>query len=642
MMMKKNTIRLILFLLMSTIWNYGYAKAIQTFSIEYGKLKDAKKLAKFDVLDVNRGSYKDLDKSGKTWARIKAYNPNIKIFLYQAGMGFFLNHDSYQPIALNSVSRYKNARGHSMGDIYHDNPNFILRDSNGNMYKNSFGVVMADFGDRGFADFWNEATDQDIIDRPWMADGIFVDLAFVAGKSQPFNYSVFPPAYPDVASWNDGMVAFNTRIVKYFNNFNQKLFANVGNMHNSAGANAWLRIDRSGNAPYLAMEEGWIAVEYGAGDVQFFNHALWKRSIDTVYNLKNIRPALYSHTKILTGGKGQSNWGETVNSWDVFYYALSSYLLARQEDNNAYFYFTSGSQNNKSISWYDEYDQLNKLGEPIGKYKTLTNNGITIYWRQYENGYVYVNPNPYYKKNPSKHNATSIKLPVAAKRITHSVVNKNWSQLPNTRVFNLPANRGAIFYVPNSTGTPSSSTPTSSKSKSTNIPLTSVSKSVTNCPCSIWGDSVRPKNPSESDVKAVELGLKFSASASGYIKGVRFYKGTGNTGKHIGNLWTITGQKLASATFKNESSSGWQEVYFNTPVAINANTAYIVSYHAPNGHYSNDNLSFNKSVVNGPLRALKNGEIGGNGVYRYSGSSSFPISAYRSTNYFVDVIFEED
>jgi uncharacterized protein DUF4082 len=413
-------------------------------------------------------------------------------------------------------------------------------------------------------------------------------------------------------------------------------------MHTAAGANAWLRIDRSGNAPYLAMEEGWITVEYGNGDVQFFNHALWKRSIDTVYNLKNIRPALLTHTAIKPGGKGKSNWGETVNSWDVLYYALSSYLIARQEDNNAYFSFLNGSQNYTAPAWYDEYDQLNKLGEPIGKYKTFTNNGITIYWRQYENGYVYVNPNPYYKKNPSKHNATSIKLPVAAKRITHSVVNKNWSQLANTRVFNLPANRGAIFYVPNSTGTPSSSTPTSSKSKSTNIPPTSVSKSVTNCPCSIWGDSVRPKNPSESDVKAVELGLKFSSSASGYIKGVRFYKGAGNTGKHIGNLWTITGQKLASATFKNESGSGWQEVYFNTPVAINANTAYIVSYHAPNGHYSNDNLSFNKSVVNGPLRAMKNGEIGGNGVYRYSGSSSFPISAYRSTNYFVDVIFEED
>src|SRR5690606_218795 len=55
--------------------------------------------------------------------------------------------------------------------------------------------------------------------------------------------------------------------------------------------------------------------------------------------------------------------------------------------------------------------------------------------------------------------------------------------------------------------------------------------------------------------------------------------------------------------------------------------------------YVVSNPYFTTAVVNGPLRALANGEDGGNGVYRYAGSQSFPNSNYQSSNYFVDVVF---
>jgi len=43
----------------------------------------------------------------------------------------------------------------------------------------------------------------------------------------------------------------------------------------------------------------------------------------------------------------------------------------------------------------------------------------------------------------------------------------------------------------------------------------------------------------------LELGMKFSTSLNGFIKGIRFYKGAGNTGEHIGKLlpqrWNTAG-----------------------------------------------------------------------------------------------------
>ena len=139
---------------------------------------------------------------------------------------------------------------------------------------------------------------------------------------------------------------------------------------------------------------------------------------------------------------------------------------------------------------------------------------------------------------------------------------------------------------------------------------------------------------------AVELGVKFKSDVAGRITGIRFYKATANTGTHVGNLWSSAGTKLATATFSGETASGWQQVSFATPVAITSNTVYVASYHASNGHYSEDDNYFaSKGVDNPPLHALANGVSGGNGVYAYGTSSAFPNQTYKSANYWVDVVF---
>jgi N,N-dimethylformamidase beta subunit-like, C-terminal/Domain of unknown function (DUF4082)/Bacterial Ig-like domain/Bacterial Ig domain len=179
---------------------------------------------------------------------------------------------------------------------------------------------------------------------------------------------------------------------------------------------------------------------------------------------------------------------------------------------------------------------------------------------------------------------------------------------------------------------------------SANLGATSTAVSVTvtprQCPCSIWPPNATPVSTGDSDPNAIEIGVKFVSDTNGTISGIRFYKSGTNTGTHVGSLWTANGQLLAQATFVNETTSGWQQVNFASPVIITAGTHYVASYHTNVGHYAGDNYYFfNSGFDNPPLHALKNGVDGGNGVYVYSASSAFPSNTFKSSNYWVDVVF---
>ena len=155
---------------------------------------------------------------------------------------------------------------------------------------------------------------------------------------------------------------------------------------------------------------------------------------------------------------------------------------------------------------------------------------------------------------------------------------------------------------------------------------------------SIWSAAATPSAIATNDASAVELGVKFRADVAGIITGVRFYKGSTNTGTHTGTLWSSTGTKLATATFSGETASGWQQVTFSKGIAVTANTTYVVSYHTNVGNYAYDAAYFASSGAdNAPLHALAN-SVSANGVFRY-GVSAFPNSTFNANNYWVDLVF---
>ena len=205
----------------------------------------------------------------------------------------------------------------------------------------------------------------------------------------------------------------------------------------------------------------------------------------------------------------------------------------------------------------------------------------------------------------------------------------------------LDAVNGVITGTPTAAGTFSFSiqvTDANSQSATKALSITIIMSTMR----SIWSSTAMPVTVDNgSDSNAVEVGVKFKSDKAGTIAGIRFYKADANTGSHVGNLWTSNGVLLATANFVNETASGWQQTIFTTPVVISSNTVYVASYHAPNGHYSEDlNYFTTQGVDNPPLHALANGVAGGNGVYAYGSGSVFPNQAWNAANYWVDVVFQ--
>jgi hypothetical protein len=156
---------------------------------------------------------------------------------------------------------------------------------------------------------------------------------------------------------------------------------------------------------------------------------------------------------------------------------------------------------------------------------------------------------------------------------------------------------------------------------------------------SLFSPTSTPSIMTVNDPNSIELGVEFQASTNGDITGIRFYKDPQNTGTHVADLWSATGTLLASATFTNETASGWQQVNFTTPVSVTAGTTYVASYHT-NGNYSADPNYFAAAQTNGPLTAPANSPSTPNGVYAYGSSSLFPTNSFNATNYAVDAVFK--
>ncbi|HTJ56868.1 MAG TPA: DUF4082 domain-containing protein [Devosiaceae bacterium] len=171
---------------------------------------------------------------------------------------------------------------------------------------------------------------------------------------------------------------------------------------------------------------------------------------------------------------------------------------------------------------------------------------------------------------------------------------------------------------------------------SVNLETPSAGRTITVAPAavtSMFRPTDAPADISGTDLAFVNLGMRFTSSQSGSVVGVKFYKGVGDGGAHVGSLWSSSGQLLASVTFTGETASGWQTATFANPVQISAGTTYTVSYHS-NGQYDFTDNYFTTAVTNGPLTAPA-----GNGYYSYGNSNAFPTVADNGTNYWVDVVF---
>jgi hypothetical protein len=147
--------------------------------------------------------------------------------------------------------------------------------------------------------------------------------------------------------------------------------------------------------------------------------------------------------------------------------------------------------------------------------------------------------------------------------------------------------------------------------------------------------SETPVTASSSDGSPVELGLAFTPSVAGSVTGIRFYKGAGNTGTHVGTLWAPDGTPMATVQFTNETATGWQTAQLPTAVPLTAGQTYTVSYFAPAGHYAHTPYYFSTAKTSGPLTA----PAVTNGRYFYGPAGGRPVASHDASNYYVDVVY---
>ena len=422
----------------------GSSKFIPTFLVYYGggpTLTDADmpQLAKYDLIDIDRFRY--LDIGSNMWSAITAINPNVQIYLYEMGPEAPSHLDSTQQLYLNGLGRHNVSRAHPMGSLNGNLPDLFQRSATGQLiYSVGFSNVGAnkywylmDFGSAAYQSYWVTAAKADIVDQPWVADGVFVDncLTFASAGA----YSATSSWYATNAAWSNAMNSFASAITAGMRGYGQKVWCNKGDTRSAEGSEAWLALDADANAPDVLLEEGAFAVGWGS-DTQFYPEADWKRQVDMMRALTTTKAALMSHTKLSEGQSGTDNWGKPVTFWQTLWYSLGSFLIGRNDVlGNSYFMFNGGSGYNR-LWWFDEYDKID-LGKALGAYTVSTIGGVNVYSREFENGYVYV--------NPTANNVASVTLPQSSRQLTHDNLLSTPSSIPSVTTISLDGHTAAVL-----------------------------------------------------------------------------------------------------------------------------------------------------------------------------------------------------
>jgi len=176
-------------------------------------------------------------------------------------------------------------------------------------------------------------------------------------------------------------------------------------------------------------------------------------------------------------------------------------------------------------------------------------------------------------------------------------------------------------------------------------PPAPVPRSASRARARLWGTNAAPDVADFGDASSVELGVKFTSDSPGVITGVRFYKSPNNKGTRREPV-DLRRPALGLRRLHGRDGIWMQSVTFPAPVSIAANTTYVASYFAPQGHYAVSPGYFYRTrhrCPQGTARStarrctqLRSTPASGNGVYAYGAASSFPAGTYGGSNYSVE------
>jgi hypothetical protein len=134
-----------------------------------------------------------------------------------------------------------------------------------------------------------------------------------------------------------------------------------------------------------------------------------------------------------------------------------------------------------------------------------------------------------------------------------------------------------------------------------------------------------------------ELGTLFWSNVPGSIAGVRIYSHAAEGGVDTVRIWNANGSIVAGPYQWNinAGNEGWKTFDLPAPVAINANTNYIVSVSnsSSDRYYAEQPHAFDAPIVSGNLHTRS-----GSGVWTNI-IGTMPVFVWENTSYFRDVNF---
>src|SRR5207247_1499069 len=151
------------------------------------------------------------------------------------------------------------------------------------------------------------------------------------------------------------------------------------------------------------------------------------------------------------------------------------------------------------------------LGKALGPYAVTNAGGVNVYWREFEKGYVAV--------NPTATNVASLTLPQASRELTHANLLSTWTTLPSVTTIALNGHSAAILLKATVTPPSTDTTPPSA-----------------------------PSGLSAAAVSSSQVNLSWTAATDNVgVTGYRVYR-NGNMTAVLGAVTTFQDSLLAAAT----------------------------------------------------------------------------------------------
>jgi len=420
-------------------------KFIPTYAILYGNPKNARpaeETAKFDLLvsSFSKSQARVFAANGRnSWQTLKALNPNMTIVVYAMGPGEY-----------NTAEWGQIGEGWEWMKQHHGNESeerWTARGVKSGAYlqgRDYSNERLMDLGQEGWRDYWIRTVYRDYwggakgIDLDGV-DGIFSDNT---SYGMPWAGRWYKEGSPEIADgppaemsegWRANVNRFLARAVPFF----KEKGVLVTNNFESLGRHAdwWAELDRQPAPPFATMDEGGFICPWGKAPARFFTWD-WEGRVRTMRNLKHVRALVNGHAVIPEGeGLAKMDVADStgMTGWDALWFSITSFLLGFDDvARNAYMNFTVWSYS--GYYWFDEFDpKYLHLGKAVGECRAAG----PVYWREFEDGWVVV--------NPGTKDAKDVAAPAAGVRVLNHGNFREAEKVAAVARFDLEGHRGVIL-----------------------------------------------------------------------------------------------------------------------------------------------------------------------------------------------------